>query len=69
MTLRKALRVLTGRPSYAVTVTLGHRFDGNPGVTLSVGGRDPWCFDDPEALRRLHDQLLPAIDHLEGNTP
>jgi hypothetical protein len=69
VSIRKALRVLTGRPSYAVTVTLGHRPDGKPGVTLAASGRDPWCFDDPDLLRRLRGDLDTAIRHLEDSTP
>ncbi|WNV90335.1 hypothetical protein [Umezawaea sp. Da 62-37] len=67
--IRKAVRVLTGRPSHDVTVSLGHRSDGAPGVTLATFGRGMWCFTSPEALRRLRDQLTPAIAHLEGSTP
>lgn len=66
MSLRNAKNTMTGRPTRRVEVVVGHRPDGQPGVTLHPQGYGHVCIASPLVLAELIGDLKVALSHMEG---
>lgn len=66
MSVRHTTRKLTGRARrYEPEIVLGYRADGSPGVTLSIDWETYGCYNDPEHIERLIEDLKAALTHLK----